>query len=443
MTADESVAVTVFLRNGGHVLLCRRPDTAAHDPERWDVLTSPVGETEEPETVATRVVEQATTLDSDDVERVRKGSRILVEDDAGDRAVIPFLFDCAERTVERLEGVGGVPTSDTCEWVQPTEILRRDAVTGLWRAYERVAPSVRSVSADDEHGSAWISLRALEVIRDRAGVLRAEGASLAETWDELGALARHLRTVRPSIAVLENRVNRLMATTDRDPSSLERSAMDAVNRAVRVDAEAADRAGSLVSDRAVLTLSRSGTVLRALGEATPTEVFVAESRPAREGVGVATELLADAPVTLHTDAAIGHVLATEAVDCVLVGADAVLPDGRIVNKTGTRLAAVAAAHEEVPCFVACASDKIRGDDTLALESGPRSAVYEGDASLGVANPTFDVTPPHLVDAIVTERGELDPRDVRPIAEEHASLTGWDADLESGIRGDAGEDQVPR
>jgi translation initiation factor 2B subunit (eIF-2B alpha/beta/delta family) len=158
---------------------------------------------------------------------------------------------------------------------------------------------------------------------------------------------------------------------------------------------------------------------------------------------VAEDLLADAPVTLHTDAAIGHVMATADVDCVLVGADAVLPDGRVVNKTGTRLAALAAAYEEVPCFVACSTDKIRSDDTLALESGPRSAVYEGEASLGVANPTFDVTPPHLVDAILTERGELAPEDVRSVAEEHASHADWDADVDGSIRGDAGEDQTLR
>jgi hypothetical protein len=54
-------------------------------------------------------------------------------------------------------------------------------------------------------------------------------------------------------------------------------------------------------------------------------------------------------VTVHTDAAVAHVLATHDVDAVVVGADAVLSDGRVVNKTGTRAAAIAAANEGGPC----------------------------------------------------------------------------------------------
>jgi translation initiation factor 2B subunit (eIF-2B alpha/beta/delta family) len=229
-----------------------------------------------------------------------------------------------------------------------------------------------------------------------------------------------------------------MATADRNAASLETAAMDGINRAVRVDVEAGERAAAVVSNRTVLTLSRSGTVRRALSDATPSAVFVAESRPGREGVGVAEGLLSDVPTTLHTDAAIGHVLATEDIDCVLVGADAVLADGRVVNKTGTRLAAVAAAHEDVPFFVACATDKVRTDETVNLESGRRSAVYDGDAALAVTNPTFDVTPAHLVDAVLTERGELEPSDVRSVAAELADLATWD-DAEGVDEGASNDD----
>jgi ribose 1,5-bisphosphate isomerase len=419
MTDEETHVVTAFARHDGNVLLCRRSEHVGTYTGQWGGVSG-YAEGDPDEQVFVELAEEA-GFDRDAVDVVRAGATVDVHDeDLGTHWVVhPYLVDVDDRDVTLSE------EHEIAEWVHATELLRRDCVPGLWTAYERVAPSVRSVAADDEHGAAALSVHALEVLRDRAGVLRAESADDEAAFTEVADLARRLRRARPSMAVLENRVNRAIATADGSAVSLETAAMDGINRAVRVDAEAADRAAAVVGDRTVLTLSRSGTVRRALSEANPTEVFVAESRPGREGVDVAEGLLADVPTTLHTDAAIGHVLATEGVDCVLVGADAVLADGRVVNKTGTRLAAVAAAHEDVPVFVACATDKVRTDETVNLESGRRSAVYDGDAPLEVTNPTFDVTPAHLVDAVLTERGDLDPSEVRNVAEELATLAAWD------------------
>ena len=421
MTDDPTHVVTAFARHDGNVLLCQRSEHVGTYTGQWGGISG-YAEGDPDEQVFVELQEEA-GFDRDAVDVVRAGATVDVhDDDLGTHWVVhPYLMDVDDRDVTLSE------EHEVAEWVHATEILRRDCVPKLWTAYERVKPSVRSITADDEHGAAALSVRALEVLRDRAGVLRAEDAADAAAFEEVADLARRLRRARPSMAVLENRVNRAMATADRTAASLETAAMDGINRAVRVDVEAGERAAAVVGDRTVLTLSRSGTVRRALAEATPTEVFVAESRPGREGVDVAEGLLADAPTTLHTDAAIGHVLATEAVDCVLVGADAVLADGRVVNKTGTRLAAVAAAHEDVPFFVACATDKVRTEETVNLESGRRSAVYDGDAPLEVTNPTFDVTPAHLVDAVLTERGEVDPSEVRDVAAELAELAAWDLD----------------
>jgi translation initiation factor 2B subunit (eIF-2B alpha/beta/delta family) len=431
MTAEETHVVTAFARHDGNVLLCRRSEHVGTYRGQWGGISG-YAEGDPDEQVFVELREEA-GFDRDAVHVVRAGATVDVRDDDLDThwVVHPYLLDVDDRDVALSE------EHDVAEWVHATEMLRRDCVPKLWAAYERVAPSVRSIAADDEHGAAALSVRALEVLRDRAGVLRAEDATDEAAFEEVADLARRLRRARPSMAVLGNRVNRAMATAGRSAASLETAAMDGINRAVRVDVEAADRAAAVVADRTVLTLSRSGTVHRALSEAAPTGVFVAESRPGREGVDVAEALLADAPTTLHTDAAIGHVLATEAVDCVLVGADAVLADGRVVNKTGTRLAAVAAAHEDVPLFVACATDKVRTDETVNLESGRRSAVYDGPASVAVANPTFDVTPAHLVDAVLTERGELDPSEVRDVAAELAELEAWDPKESEG----AGNDDV--
>lgn len=112
------------------------------------------------------------------------------------------------------------------------------------------------------------------------------------------------------------------------------------------------------------------------------------------------------------------------VDCVLVGADTVLPDGRVVNKTGTRGAVVAADRAGVPVYVVAASDKISTEPTPRLESGPPDAVYGGPAGIEAVNPTFDVTPAACVDALLTERGALSRGDLGTVVSEFRELERW-------------------
>ena len=142
----------------------------------------------------------------------------------------------------------------------------------------------------------------------------------------------------------------------------------------------------------------------------------------REGVGVAETLAADGlDVALCVDAAVAHVLETEDVDTVLLGADTVLADGTVINKVGTRPAALAAADAGADCYAVCATDKIVPDTDVDLESGPPGAVHEDPEEFAVRNPTFEATPPDLLTGIVTEDGLLSPEDVAAVAADHAAL----------------------
>ncbi|NKE37830.1 NUDIX domain-containing protein [Natronococcus sp. JC468] len=430
---DRSHVVTAFLRNDGDVLLLRRSDAVGTYAGRWGAVSG-FAEGDPDEQVRAEIREE-TGLEGA-VSLVRSGRPVEFADADLDRewVVHPYLFDCEDREVELSE------EHDAFEWVSPTDIAVPDSayetVPKLWTAYERVAPTVRSIAADDERGAAALSVRALEVVRDRAGLLVAERAKAGEDaaadeeWDELAELARRLLEARPSMAVLRNRVNRTMAdaeaAADADragaPEVLD-AALAGVDHALEADAEAAATAADVL-EGSVMTLSRSGTVLEAIRSGAPSRVFVAESRPAREGVAVAETLAGDVPVTLHTDAAAAHLLATEDVDRVLVGADAIRADGAVVNKTGTRALSIAAAREDVPVTVVAAADKLSTREELNLESGDRSAVYDGDADLDVANPTFDVTPADCVTEVATERGRLDPEGLEDVVAELRELEDW-------------------
>ncbi|MFC6719443.1 NUDIX domain-containing protein [Natrialbaceae archaeon GCM10025810] len=451
--------VTAFLRHRGRILLLRRSDAVGTYRGQWGGVS---GFAEgDPDGQVRREIEEETGLDpGTDVSLVRSSGPVrAVDEDLGrEWAVRPYLFEVELESPE----IELSEEHDALEWVPPTACLAfdladgaerpdgvapRETVPKLWEAYERVAPTVRSIAADGDHGAAWLSIRALEVLRDRAGLLVAEraeyGPDPAGERDELAELARRLLEARPSMAVLRNRVNRAMAgaldggESDDElgaPAALE-SALEGIDRALEADERAAANAADLLEGggdggdggASVMTISRSGTVLEALRRGDPSRVFVAESRPAREGIDVAEELAdEDLAVTVHTDAAAAHLLAREDVDRVLVGADTLHPDGSVVNKTGTRALAVAAAREGIPLTVVAATDKVSTREAVNLESGDRSAVYDGDARLDVANPTFDVTPADCVTEVVTEAGPLEAEAVSAVAEELRDLESWTA-----------------
>lgn len=380
-----------FLRRGGTVFLYRAD-------ELWTVPSAEVAG--DPAGTARRLVREWTPSGGDWT-LVRAGDPVH----AGARVVHPFLFDC-ETPIAATEGI-------ETAWAHASEIHRLETTDGLWCAYSAVAPTVESVRDDRTHGSAYLSIRALEVLRDRASAGESRSALVEHATDLLDA--------RPSMAVLENRVNRAMhgAGETASADAVEAAAREGIDRAIDADERASERAAERLHGT-VLTLSRSGTVREALLSAVPDRVIVLESRPEKEGGEVAAGLAGGTDVTLTLDAAVAHVM--REVDCVLVGSDTVLGDGSVVNKVGTRTAAVAAAREGVPVYVVAAADKITSAVEPALESVGRGALDAGEG-VAVECPLFDRTPADLV-ALITEDGETDANAIESRATDHERLARW-------------------
>lgn len=432
--ADVTPVVTVFLRNRGDVLLLRRSDAVGSYPGAWGGVAGHVapggdeasGERSDPDAAARREIREETGIDPAALAFVRSGEPFRVADpDHGTWLVHPYLFDSPTRAVTTNE------ETEEAEWVPPTAILRRETVPELWTSYDRVRPTPETIAADREHGSAVLSLRALAVLRDEAALAVERGG----TRDDVAAVGRALREARPAMRAVTNRVNRTMAIAERSPKSVESAAGSVLADALDADDRAAAAAADLLDDAAsVLTLSRSSTVDTALERVEPRAVYVAESRPGGEGRAVSENLADDAHVTLLPDAALAHAIATQDVDAVLVGADAVLPDGRLVNKVGTRGAALAAAREDIPCYAVAARDKVAADADYDLEPRDPATVYDGDADLDVLAPTFDVTPADAV-TVVSEEGPLGTEEVAAVAAEHARHARWDAAAPGSDTGD--------
>lgn len=412
---DERDVVTVFLRNAGAVLLLRRSDEVGSYPGRWGAVA---GHAEgDPDDAAFQEIEEETGLERDEVTLVRRGDPFEVTDTDLDIAwmVHPYLFDAHRRDIET-----DWETAESA-WTQPTAIKERETVPDLWRSYDRVRPSLETVESDSVHGSAYISLRALEVLRDEAAVIRDTGGE----WREIASVGSDLRDARPEMAAVANRVNRVLyrAERDRTPAAVHDAARAGIQDAAAAERRAAERAAEVIDGGAVFTLSRSGTVREALDRAEPSTVWVSISSPGEEGRDQATDLAAAGhDVVLTSDANVPAAVAQ--ADLVLVGADSVLPTGEVVNKVGTTAAMLAGRRSGADTYVVCASAKIQPERKVNLPAGDPSRLYDGSADVAVENPIFEVTDGDLVDGIVTERGILEESEVAAIAAEFEEFATW-------------------
>lgn len=85
-------------------------------------------------------------------------------------------------------------------------------------------------------------------------------------------------------------------------------------------------------------------------------VIITESRPECEGYKLAAKLKAhNIPVTMIVDSMVAHILAT--VDLILVGAEAVVENGGIINKVGTYQLGIVAKALHKPVYVLAESFK--------------------------------------------------------------------------------------
>jgi methylthioribose-1-phosphate isomerase len=175
-------------------------------------------------------------------------------------------------------------------------------------------------------------------------------------------------------------------------------------------------------------------VYTAWSRGVPVEVIVSETRPRNQGLLTAWELHeAGVPHTLIADNAAGLLLATGQVDVVITGADRIAANGDAANKVGTVLKALAAREAAVPFHIAAPSSTLdlgcpdgshipiedRGADEVCTVRGldPAGRVVDVrlvPAGTRVSNPAFDITPARLITSFITERGLVEPADLRHV-----------------------------
>ena len=255
------------------------------------------------------------------------------------------------------------------------------------------------------------------------------GSDVKRLRVDLVGAAKLLAQARPTAVSLRNALNFVLAET-MDEATVAgarrqaRARADAfAKRVAAAKGEIAKRGAALLKDGdAVLTHCHStaaaGALIEAVRQGKTIRVFSTETRPFRQGL-ITSRILKEAgvDVTLIVDSAALHVLETERVAAMVIGADAVDADGSLYNKIGTRLITLAAKSLKVPVYVCAETYKfspysLEGEDVEIEVRAPAEIVDPKDLpGVKVHNPVFDRTPPDQVAKYVTERGLVAPRKV--------------------------------
>ena len=145
------------------------------------------------------------------------------------------------------------------------------------------------------------------------------------------------------------------------------------------------------------------------------EVFNTETRPLFQGHKTAKELAKSGiKVTMVADNAAGDILekggTIKKADLMLIGADALLNSGDIINKIGSNMFAEIAHYNKIPVYVIADSWKFSKRNVKIEERAHEEIWKYAPKHIKIQNPSFETVKSRYITAIVSELGILKPKD---------------------------------
>ncbi len=214
---------------------------------------------------------------------------------------------------------------------------------------------------------------------------------------------------------------------------LRREAQNLYEEDIRVNEAIGEQGQELLGEGSrVMTICNAGAlatcgygtalgVIRSAAQRNKIEmVWACETRPVLQGSRLTVwELWQDKiPVTLLTDNMAGYTMSLGKVDAVITGADRIAANGDTANKIGTYSLAVLARYHGIPFYVAAPLSTFDwnieqgGEIPIEERSAEEVRTIKGSCltvpAVDVFNPAFDITPEHLITAIICEKGIIRP-----------------------------------
>ena len=279
---------------------------------------------------------------------------------------------------------------------------------------EMVIQGAFSLSIAAGYGLALSCGKGPDVLQD----IQSGEARLRETRPTGLALQRMLtacmQTAETAMAAGEDPGGAIVATVDNAAATLARQGWKTGQRAAELLDDGASILTHCFPDRSYVYL-----LMEAAKAGKQLNVICSETRPYLQGARLTSlcALQAGFKATVITDGMGGFLMRRGEIDAFITAADRVCMDGTVCNKVGTYQYALAANANDIPYYALRQSGPDResaGEDDIEVEMRDGDAILtiggERVAPAGVQGlyPSFDITPPELVSAIVTDRGVFDP-----------------------------------
>ncbi len=324
----------------------------------------------------------------------------------------------------------------TIEWTDQgvvmidQRLLPTEEVYNTYKTVEEVAEAIRSMVI---RGAPAIGVAAAMGIALGVKNLASEDG-LKEKFDRICQIIRETRPTARNLFWAIDRMREIFerhreASLQEIQTALEQEAVRIHREDIEINRKMGEYGQQLLAQRVnVLTHCNAGAlatagygtalgVIRAAVEnGKEIQVFADETRPFLQGSRLtAWEMMKERiPCTLITDNMAGYFMQLGQIETVVVGADRIAANGDVANKIGTYTVAVLAKEHDVPFYVAAPLSTIDLNtptgDQIPIEQRDIKEVTEMNGRIlvpqgvSVANPAFDVTPNHLISAIITEQG---------------------------------------
>lgn len=148
-------------------------------------------------------------------------------------------------------------------------------------------------------------------------------------------------------------------------------------------------------------------------------VFNTETRPLFQGHITAKNLLkAGIPTTMVVDSSAAFLISRYSgkelmMDKVIIGCDAILPDGSIINKIGSFGIGLSSYYEKVPLYVAATLLKFSKKSWIKIEKrSPKEVWKDAPKNLKIINFAFDIVPAKYIKGIICEAGIIKPSEIK-------------------------------
>ncbi len=280
---------------------------------------------------------------------------------------------------------------------------------------------------------------AIEIIKSLAGYSNSiKTKELSVLKKKFKAGANFLLSARPTEPMAQNGVKFILSQMNSNRLKNVTHAKDCIKKASNDFLMTMSDASDLVINHGkkivknnddILTHCHSWLVEQILVKAKENKknfkVYNTETRPLFQGRITSKILLkAKIPTTMIGDSSAGFLISHYSgknlmMDKIILGADAILSDGSVINKIGSFAIGVIAKEEKVPLYIASTLLKFHNKSWIKIEKrSPKELWENAPKDLKIINFAFDVIPAKYITGIICEQGIIKPKNIEKVVGEN-------------------------